>query len=80
MFNDILQTETNDEQIIISVNRELIDELYAMHGLVALKSFGDQAGQFIQDAAWAQVALKDDEYFDNLRKKIFEKLTCKKEK
>lgn len=80
MFNDILQTETNDEKIILNISRELIDELYAMHGLVALKELGDMAGQLVQKAAMAQVKSKDDAYFDNLQKKIFKELTCKKEK
>ncbi len=77
MFNDILETETNDEKIILNVSRELIDELYAMHGLDALKDLGKMAGQFIQNAAMAQVTSKDDAYYEQFKKDIFKKLTCK---
>ena len=77
MFNDILKTETNDEEIILNISRELIDELYAMHGLDALKNLGEMAGQLVQRAAMAQVLLKGDAYYEQLKKDIFKKLTCK---
>ena len=76
MFNDIIESEMTDETVFLKVSRELIDELYAIHGPDSLKDLGNFAAQVIEKAAMAQVAEKvfnDKMYYENLSKKIFKK-------
>jgi len=80
MFGDILKEDEN--AIVISIPRKIVDEMFAMHGEFALQSIGDVSAQLILKSVDYQIAknLKDNEnYYDILRKEILDKLLKEKE-
>ena len=80
MSGDILKEEEN--AIVLSIPRKIIDEMFALHGEFVLQSIGDLSSQLILKSVDYQIAknIKNNEnYYDILRKEIFEKLEKEKE-
>ena len=81
MYNDLLgnkiDTDSDEEEIKLTFKRSLVDDLYALHGMVAIKSFLQMADALLKKIVISQIRnnrKKDKNYYEEITKKVFDKL------
>ena len=85
MYNDLLgkrRIDEDEEEIKLKFKRSLIDDLYALHGMVGIKSFLQVSDEMLKKAVVSQILNNHKEnkkYYKERAQNIFKKVMKERE-